>query len=103
MNECVVCGSKFDGFLGFEWTIFHGTAACKTCGVTYLLKDYNGRVDTICTMTEESIAIIKEYWEKTKHHMWFSYCETEQQISDSNAVKKWTMENYPQHLKKSEE
>ena len=100
MNECVVCGTSP---LITDFTVFHGIAACEVCGVTYAMKGFYDREETVCTMTEEAIAVIKEYWEETKQHMWFSFCETEQQKIDRVKVNKWTLENHPEIFEKSEQ
>jgi predicted nucleic acid-binding Zn-ribbon protein len=66
--RCAICGEE----PRFRWTDYHGIAACKRCGATYLLYHYENdkRVDREpeLTIDEAWVPLFKRYWEENQRN-----------------------------------
>lgn len=59
---CVVCDSERI----VSFTDLHGQADCVRCGTPYLLAGYNDRTETVCSLKDEALPLVRAYWTETR-------------------------------------
>lgn len=98
--SCSVCGGE-----SWSWTDLSGEAYCVKCGTPHQIKwgKDNRRGPNI---NEEFLAVIKEYYEKTKRGCGMGTFLIERDYPDQLRDKKdfiaWIKENHPNWIKTNE-
>jgi len=97
--NCIVCESEFVP----NWTDQHGVAECAKCGATYTVVGFNGKTATEITFKDEFVAIVREYWNKTKRKTTFGLFISNAQRWKDHSVEMalfidWLGVNYPEWL-----